>query len=122
MLNSESEFYTALNEVVSPLKKSIRSTRKVLKNEPRMPKRGTQCYRILKRFVESNGTLYTGDFMLMYIARYGARIGDLRNKYGWTITTKKVKQGKTKYTLDEDEYYRLYMKKFDIFGDDLNFN
>ena len=122
MLNSESEFYSTLFDATKPMRQSIRPHREVLHNDPKMPKKNSQCWKILKRFVESNGILFTGDFMLMYIARYGARIGDLRNKYGWTITTKKIKQGKTQYTLDEDEYYRLYMKKFEIFGDDLNFN
>ena len=119
MTSNESEFYKTLSEVTEPLKNSIRPHRESFKAEPIVPKRNSQCWRILRKFVQNDGILYTGDFMLMYIARYGARIGDLRNKFGWDITTKKIKQGKTRYTLDEDQYYRLYMKKFDIFGDDV---
>jgi hypothetical protein len=120
MLNSESEFYENLNEVTEPLKNSIRSDREVLKNEPKMPRRGSQSWRILKRFTDNFGILYTGDFMKMYIARYGARIGDLRNKYGWNIETSKVKQGKMKYTLEYSEYFKLFSGKDEFFGADSN--
>ena len=122
MLSNEEEFYEILNEVTEPLKNSIRPTTEVLRTEPKMPRRGSQSWRILKSFTENLGILYTGDFMKMYIARYGARIGDLRNKYGWNIETSKVKQGKMKYTLEFSEYNKLFLNRFEIFGDDLKFN
>lgn len=115
---SEKEFYEILNEVTEPLKNSVRPDREVLRNEPKMPRRGSQSWRILKKFTENLGILYTGDFMKMYIARYGARIGDLRNKYGWNIQTERVKQGKMKYTLEFSEYNKLFVKRFDVFGND----
>jgi|TARA_R110002020_G_scaffold243659_1_gene457176 hypothetical protein len=122
MLDNETEYYSTLFDATKPMRESIRPHREVIRNEPTMPKEGSQCWRILKKFVENSGIIFTGDLMRMYIARYGARIGDLRHKYGWNIQTSKVKQGKMQYTLEEDQYYNLYMKKFEIFGDDLNYN
>jgi hypothetical protein len=117
---SEKEFYENLDEVTKPLKKSIRPTTEVLRTGTKMPRRGSQSWRILKKFTENLGILYTGDFMKMYIARYGARIGDLRNRYGWNIQTERVKQGRMKYTLEFSEYNKLFTNRFEIFGDQLN--
>ena len=122
MLDNETEFYSTLFESTKPVRNSIRPHTESLRVEPVVPKEGSQCWRILKKFVENSGIIFTGDLMRMYIARYGARIGDLRHKYGWNIQTSKVKKGKVQYTLEEDQYYNLYMKKFEIFGDDLNYN
>ena len=83
-----------------------------LENTPRFPSKKSQNGRILGRIFHENrcGRMATnGQFMSMYIGRYGARITDLRGM-GWKIKSSKVSQGKFGYTIDKNQRMENYEK------------
>jgi len=80
--------------------------------EPTFPSKNSQNGRILGKIFQENqcGRMATnGQFMAMYIGRYGARISDLRNM-GWDIESSKVSQGKFGYTIDKSQRMENYEK------------
>ena len=80
--------------------------------EPRFPSKKSQNGRILGKIFHENkcGRMATnGQFMSMYIGRYGARITDLRDM-GWDISSNKISQGKFGYSLDKEQRMENYEK------------
>lgn len=78
----------------------------------KFPSKNSQNGRILGKIFHENqcGRMATnGQFMSMYIGRYGARITDLRDM-GWKIQSSKVSQGKFGYTLDKNQRMENYNK------------
>ena len=80
--------------------------------EPKYPSKKSQNGRILGRIFHENrcGRMATnGQFMSMYIGRYGARITDLRGM-GWKISSQKISQGKFGYSIDKEQRIVNYDK------------
>ena len=84
----------------------------------KFPKKDSQNGRILGKIFHENqcGRMATnGQFMAMYIGRYGARITDLRGM-GWKITSSKISQGKFGYSLDKKQRIENYDKLEEYYG------
>ena len=83
-----------------------------MSSSPKFPSKNSQNGRILGKIFYENqcGRMATnGQFMAMYIGRYGARITDLRGM-GWKITSSKISQGKFGYSLDKEQRMENYEK------------
>lgn len=83
-----------------------------LKGRLKFPSKKSQNGRILGKIFHENQCermATNGQFMSMYIGRYGARITDLRDM-GWKIQSSKISQGKFGYTLDKNQRLENYEK------------
>tara|TARA_R110002020_G_scaffold105787_1_gene246494 strand:- start:416 stop:769 length:354 start_codon:yes stop_codon:yes gene_type:complete len=78
----------------------------------KFPRKKSQNGRMLGKIFHENrcGRMATnGQFMSMYIGRYGARITDLRGM-GWKISSQKISQGKFGYSIDKEQRIVNYDK------------